>query len=362
MTDLTFGWDIGGAHLKAALVADGAVRDVAQWPCPLWLGAQQQLEAAFAAAHRRWPQLRAARHAVTMTGEMADCFVDRAAGVAALAQCAQRALGDVSFFAGETWLDAAQAPAHWRRIASANWRASAAWIARGLDTALLIDVGSTTTDIVPIAAGRVAARGDSDPTRLASGELVYQGVVRTPLAVLAPRIVWRGIEYNVMNELFATAADVYRLTGELDPAFDQHPAADQAGKDRAATCRRLARMIGHDGGDAPEADWVALARAFRAAQLALIEDSAARVLAAAALDARAPLVAAGCGDFLVRALAQRLGRRWLPFEALAPVRGAAAARWARVCAPSAAVALLAAHDAAAPAAASRAASRAVCGS
>jgi probable H4MPT-linked C1 transfer pathway protein len=348
MTGPVVGWDIGGAHLKAALVADGTVRDVAQWPCALWLGAQRQLEAAFAAAYRRWPQLRAARHAVTMTGEMADCFVDRAAGVAALVQSAQHALGDVSFFAGDTWLDADQAPAQWQRIASANWLASAAWVARGLDGALLVDIGSTTTDIVPIAGGRVAARGGSDAARLASGELVYQGVVRTPLAVLAQRIAWRGIEYNVMNELFATAADVYRLTGELDPAFDQQPAADQAGKDSAATCRRLARMIGHDGGDAPPADWIALARAFRSAQLALIEDNAARVLATAALPARAPLVAAGCGDFLVAELAHRLGRRWLPFEALAPVHGAAA-RWARVCAPSAAVALLAAHDAAAPA-------------
>jgi probable H4MPT-linked C1 transfer pathway protein len=357
MTNPIIGWDIGGAHLKAALVADGAVRDVAQWPCALWLGAQQQLEAAFAAAHRRWPQLRAARHAVTMTGEMADCFVDRAAGVAALAQCAQHALGEVSFFAGDTWVDAARAPAQWRRIASANWLASAAWVARGLDSALLVDIGSTTTDVVPVVGGRIAARGDSDATRLASGELVYQGVVRTPLAVLAQRIAWRGVEYNVMNELFATAADVYRLTGELDPAFDQQPAADQAGKDPAATCRRLARMIGHDGGDAPPADWLALARAFRAAQLALIEDSAARVLAAVRLPARAPLVAAGCGDFLVGALAQRLGRRCLSFEALAPVPGAAA-RWARVCAPAVAVALLAAHDAAAPALASRA----VCGS
>ena len=38
-----------------------------------------------------------------------------------------------------------------------------------------------------------------------------------------------------MNEFFATTADVYRLTGELDPAHDQHPSADNAPKDLAAT-------------------------------------------------------------------------------------------------------------------------------
>lgn len=340
---MIFGWDIGGAHLKAACVEGGAVCDVAQWPCALWLGLDR-LAAAFDAARARWPQLEAARHAVTMTGEMADCFADREQGVRALVQHVHQALGEARFFAGDGWLDAAQACAAWRRVASANWRAPAAWAARRLGAALLVDVGSTTTDVVPILGGRVVARGDGDAARLACGELIYQGVVRTPLAVLTQRVAFRGVTFNVMNELFATTADVYRLTGELDSEFDQQPAADQAGKDRDATCRRLARMIGHDGRDASDAEWLQLALTFRAAQLSLIEDSVLRVLADAGLHPEAPLVAAGCGDFLARALAHRLRRPCLPFDALAPVQGEAA-RWARVCAPSVAVALLAAQAA-----------------
>src|SRR5436305_1575238 len=37
MAGSVIGWDVGGAHLKAARVEDGRVVDVVQLPCPLWL-------------------------------------------------------------------------------------------------------------------------------------------------------------------------------------------------------------------------------------------------------------------------------------------------------------------------------------
>ena len=42
---------------------------------------------------------------------------------------------------------------------------------------LLIDIGTTSTDIIPIVDGEVAALGWTDPDRLASGELVYSRAV-----------------------------------------------------------------------------------------------------------------------------------------------------------------------------------------
>jgi probable H4MPT-linked C1 transfer pathway protein len=333
------GWDVGGAHLKAALVEHGEVIDVMQVPCTLWLGIEA-IDAALASVRARWPQAREARHAVTMTGEMVDLFPDREAGVFALVEHLVEELGtQTHFFAGSGWLAAPDAQVGWQRVASANWLASAAWVGRRLEEALLIDIGSTTTDIVPVRRGAVAARGHNDATRLESGELVYQGVVRTPLCALAQRVRFRGADSNVMNEWFATSADVYRLTNELDPCFDQHDAADHRGKDRTATYGRLARMIGRDASDASAAEWLDLARTFRSAQLRQIEDNVAQVVAAATLSVDAPVVAAGCGDFLVREIADRLGRPCIEFDRLLGATGAAA-RWARVCAPTAAVALL----------------------
>lgn len=344
------GWDLGGAHVKAALVERGVLRDVAQWPCPLWQGLDR-LDPVLDAVRARWPQALHAAHAVTMTGEMVDCFEHREAGVRALAaRLATAWPGRCRFYAGPSGWCAPDAVApHWAAIASANWQATAALAAAALGDGVLVDVGSTTTDLIALRAGRVRAVGADDAGRLASGELVYQGVVRTPLCALAPRIAFGGVVRNVMNEWFATTADVYRLTGELDAAHDQHPAADGGAKDADATRRRLARLIGMDARDADAAAWLAFAQAWRTAQLDELQGQLQRVIDAAALPPQAPLVAAGCGDFLAEAVAARLGRPLRRFAALVladrPDADPALARWVQVGAPSVAVALLCAREA-----------------
>jgi len=342
VTQSIVGWDVGGAHLKAALVERGEVVDAMQVPCTLWQGIEA-LDSALASMHARWPHLRAARHAVTMTGEMVDLFPDREAGVSTLVEHLGEALGpDVQFFGGSEWLESAKAKRAWQQVASANWLATAQCIARCVDEALLIDIGSTTTDVIPIRAGRVDARARTDAARLETSELIYLGVVRTPLCALAQRVRFRGGASNVMNEWFATSADVYRLTGELDARFDQHDAADHRGKDRPATCARLARMIGRDAREAAEAEWIELARTFRDAQVRLIADGVQEVLAASALSIEAPVIAAGCGDFLVREIARRLHRTCIDIDRVLDMNGRVA-HWARTCAPSVAVALLLAN-------------------
>lgn len=343
------GWDLGGAHVKASLVERGVLRDVAQWACPLWQGLDR-LHAVLAEVQARWPQAAGAAHAITMTGEMVDLFEHREAGVIALAAAMGGALdGPLRFYAGERgWCAPAEVAAQWQAIASANWWATAALAAQALGDGVLVDIGSTTTDLIALQGGTVRAQGRSDAARLVSGELVYQGVVRTPLCALAPRVVFRGRASNVMNEFFATTADVYRLTGELDPAHDLHPAADGGGKDAAATRRRLARMIGLDARDAEESDWRAFANAWRELQLDELQGQLERVLDAAPLPASAPLVAAGCGDFLAEALAGRIGRPCRSFASLLfgdlPRADAALRCRAQVGAPSAAVALLLARE------------------
>jgi len=241
------GWDVGGAHLKAArLDASGRVVGVWQEPCALWRGLDR-LETALARILAR-ADGPAASHGVTMTAEMTDLFPDREAGVLALATWLACRLGESTrFFAGpRDWPAQAGAAARWRDLASANWLATAHLAAAAHPDGILADIGSTTTDLIPIRAGRPVPRGRSDAERLAGGELVYLGVSRTPLCALAKRMEFGGRRYNVMNELFATSADVFRLTGELAADHDQQPTADGAGKDEAATCRRLARMIGMD--------------------------------------------------------------------------------------------------------------------
>ena len=334
------GWDIGGAHLKGALVEHGRVREVSQWPCELWRGLPE-LTHAFERAFLRSSAWRDAMHAVTMTGEMADLFEHREAGVAAIVSHAVASLGErTSFYAGDAgFVDAPGARGQWHGIASANWLATASIVARSEPDALVVDVGSTTTDIVPIEAGRVAAAGCDDASRLASGELVYVGVVRTPLCALARTVPFGSRETNVMNELFATTADVFRLTGDLRPEHDQAPAADQGTKDTAATMRRLARMIGRDARDAPDDDWRAFAQVWRRAMIDCVGTSMARVAGRASWRNPPVVVGAGCGSFIARELAAGAGLDYVGFEDVVRVEGDWR-EWARTCAPSVAVALL----------------------
>lgn len=338
------GWDVGGAHVKASLLVDGAIQDVAQWPAPLWQGLVH-LDAAIDAARARWPDFARAHHALTMSAEMTDLFPDREAGVLALVDRLATRLGPgLRFYAGAAgWPTAAEAGARWRDIASANWLATAHQVGTRYPDALLVDIGSTTTDLIPIIDGQPRPRGRSDADRLASGELVYLGVVRTPLCALARQICFAGRMHNVMNEWFATSADLFRLTGELEPDHDQQPTADGAGKDETATCRRLARMIGMDARDADPGAWREFATRWREAMVDEIARHAARVAHDSGLAANAPMVGAGCGLFLGRELAVRAQRTFLPFHqtaALARSAPSGTADWVDICAPSTAVALL----------------------
>ena len=220
------GWDIGGAHLKGARVKDGRVEAVVQAATPLWLGLDS-LEAAFDALRAQLG--RADHHVITMTGELCDAFPSRREGVAGLAAIAANHLGPLapSLYAGRAgFVDLREAASHALDIASANWHASAALVALRLPDALFIDIGSTTADLIPVVARRVAAIGYSDAERLASGELVYTGMTRSFVMSLASRAPFRGAWTSLMNEYFASSADVHRILGDLPDGADKMASAD----------------------------------------------------------------------------------------------------------------------------------------
>jgi (4-(4-[2-(gamma-L-glutamylamino)ethyl]phenoxymethyl)furan-2-yl)methanamine synthase len=333
------GWDVGGANVKLAAVANGRVESVVQIPCPL-IPDRAKFDQAVAAA---LPLIGApAVHAVTMTGELSDVFESREDGVAYLVDLMVKTAGAVPvlIYAGEAgFLAPLEAKQQTLEVASANWHVSAALAAKRHREALLADVGTTTTDLIPIKGGKVAASGATDSRRLASGELVYTGVVRTPVMALTRTAPFRGRSQRIAAERFATMADVYRLTGDLPEGADPYPAADQRGKSPKESAARLARMLGRDASAAELADWVALACYFAGCQLALIEEAAREVVLQQELPEAAPVIGAGCGRFLADQLAARLGRPYVDFAELidaAPVAREAAARSA----PAVAVALL----------------------
>ena len=308
----TAGLDVGGAHLKVALVEDGRVVAVEQIVCPLWQG-MDKLDAALSQAA---PLLRrASRHAVTMTGELSDVFPNRRTGVETLVVRLARELGpETRFWMGIQGFgnagQAGQNPAH---VGSTNFLAAAALIGRYHAEALLIDFGSTTTDIVPIIGGRAAPRGLTDPDRLATGELVYTGLTRTAVMGIASYATFKGRRQGLAREYLATMADVRRIMGELPDGVDQHATADGRGKSLEESVARFARMFGRDAADGSLEDWKVSAAEIGEAQMSSIQEGCRSVLAATPIDAAAPVITAGIGADAVAALALRLDRKSVSF-------------------------------------------------
>ena len=334
----TAGYDIGGAHLKVALIEGGRPVNVHQIPCALWRGVDQ-LAAAFAEA-RRVTGI-AERHAVTMTGELADVFPDRFTGVARIVELATAALGpDARFWMGRRGFgDAAEAAARWEDVASANFLASATLAAARWGEGLLIDMGSTTTDIVPFKAGVDAAHGLTDGDRLRSGELVYTGLTRTPVMAVVTRERFQGAWQTLARDPFATMADVRRVLGELPDGVDQHATADGRGTSVAESRARLARCFGRDVQEGDAADWAVSAGLIAEEQLASILEGCRQVLGAAALAPNAPVIAAGIGTEVAGEIARRLARTAQSFGTLTGAQPQVAV-WATRCAPAVAVGML----------------------
>ncbi len=337
------GWDIGGAHLKAAVInAQGELLAVYQQPCPLWKGLEQLQQAVRAILTDISEP--AEYHAITMTGELVDLFVDRDDGVKQIIRTMQALLvGQRCYiYAGLAgFIPAAQVEAsHYSAIASANWLASAGFAAQKIGNGLFVDIGSTTTDILVLKDGQVQAQGYSDYQRLISKELVYTGIVRTAVMAVAQTAHDQGQDIGIMAEYFATMADVYRVTGELDEAHDQTETADGNEKTVVASARRLSRLLGSDFVVEELPRWTAFAENIREQQLQKILQACLYRLQSAELDQQQALMGAGVGRFLVKELAKRLDRPYIDFTDLLPNPVIQTGLSAADCAPAVAVACL----------------------
>ena len=344
------GWDIGGAHLKAALVdQSGTVCQVIQQPSPLWQGLEHLDRAVNAVLEVLPLPANQYQHALTMTGELVDLFSNRQEGVAAIIEAMDRHIpaDQRSIFTQPdgrfiTSFDQSSAESV-ESIASANWLASAQLCSTVVPSALFVDIGSTTTDILLINNRSVNSRSFSDYERLRSGELIYSGVVRSPVMTLAEQVPYDGEWIGLMAEQFALTADIYRLTGELPLHADQMATADGGKKTVPASAERLARMAGIEPVSVDAMRQVA--RFLREQQLNRLLSGCHRLLSRERLAPSAPLIGAGVGRFLAESLAGRLGRPYRDFQSLVPHQlGPQEDDRLADCAPAVAVAQLLLHS------------------
>ncbi len=226
--------------------------------------------------------------ALTMTAELADCFASKRDGVLTVLDAVRDAspgsrLLVYSTSDGGTFVDEERARLQPTRIAAANWLALAHWAAARwrVSNGLMVDTGSTTTDIVRLAGYRACSRGFNDSQRLATGELVYTGLLRTPVAAIAPRLPYGGNQLRSAAEWFALSADAHVVLGSL-PEGETYETPDGRPADIPHAKARLARCLCLDADDLSEAQAELLAGDIVRQQRRAIEDGLAQVASASA--------------------------------------------------------------------------------
>jgi (4-(4-[2-(gamma-L-glutamylamino)ethyl]phenoxymethyl)furan-2-yl)methanamine synthase len=301
------GLDVGGANTKAVWRNGGERRAVSR-PFEVWRDRE-----ALAAVIREVVVAVAPEPveavALTTTAELSDAFRTKREGVGFVLDAVEAALDGPSLLvfttAGEL-VPLYEARGRAAEVAAANWMASGLAAAAVYPDAMMIDVGSTTTDVVPIAAGRVVAAGRTDLERLLAGELVYTGALRTNLAAIAPRVPVRGGSCPVASELFAISADVQLILGHLAPGAytcatpDGRPATVEFARER------VARLVCADAKQLAAEQVDAIAQFLHGEQVHQIEAAVRHV--SGRLGSDPPVVPLGAGAFLARAAAEHLGR------------------------------------------------------
>ena len=297
------GLDIGGAYLKAA----DAERFAASRYFPIWQ-APERLNEVLADLIEAAPTSE--RIAVTMTAELADCFATKAEGVRRILEGVEAAAAGRSvhvYLCDGSFAEPSAAREAPLMAAAANWHALARLAGRFAPdgAALLIDVGSTTTDLIPLIDGSPVARGTTDPQRLVEGELVYTGLERSPVCAVVQALPWRGQQCPTAHELFATTLDAYLILGDLPEQPDSTHTADGRPQTKQAAADRLARAICADRTMFDDEDAHGAATAIARAQLAKIGVAAAGVIRQMPKPPETVIIS-GQGEFLARRAVERM--------------------------------------------------------
>ncbi len=238
------GIDIGGANLK---VVDENGAHIHY--CPLWKETPiREILEGYSSADNA---------AVVMSGELADCFASKQEGIEFICAAVRDIFPDAIFYGTDGQFHTRPV----RELAAANWLVMADVLRHQYPTSLLVDMGSTTTDVIPLNAWETLKR-QTDYTRLKNDLLLYYGLLRTPVSSLVRSVSLDGAAVRVSTEYFACAGDAHTLLGCITP--DQYTTAppDQCSPSRDHCMRRMARMVCADVDEIGEDRILQIARTY----------------------------------------------------------------------------------------------------
>ncbi len=292
---MSLGLDIGGANTKAVLFKNGKIDDCWYKYIPLW---------------KEWNKLEnflnklskdvdPKKVGITMTAELTDKFESKKEGVEKIINAVFESFSrnrcyffssDGELIGGIDALDKETS-----KLAASNWVSSAILVGREFPDCLFIDVGSTTTDLIPVKNGEPAPEGWTDYERLKNGELVYTGILRTPPYALASEIKLAGNRVGIASDYFANMADVYRTLGLISEDNYTCDTPDGRGKDKENCMKRVARTFCSDLEELGEDLVIEAANAFYDLQVSEVSKNILRVADVHNLSKDTRIVLSGIG-------------------------------------------------------------------
>lgn len=245
------GFDIGGANIKAGFIKTQNAKLIEQRTLieyfPFWKKNKNELqEILYKITKNLSKSILLDGVGVTITAELSDAFKTKKEGIKFVLDSIIDVFANVPKFVVDVKAnlispeDALEKP---YRTASANWAATGWMISKLIKNCIVIDVGSTTTSIIPVVNGKIAAKGETDLEKLQNGELVYTGSLRTNVATIVNWIPINGIITNVSSELFAQSGDIHLLLDNIKEEDYITETSDNRGKTKIESMARLARVV-----------------------------------------------------------------------------------------------------------------------
>jgi (4-(4-[2-(gamma-L-glutamylamino)ethyl]phenoxymethyl)furan-2-yl)methanamine synthase len=298
------GLDIGGANIKAA-TADGSFTETRYFP--MWNQSYQLAEV----LRDIVKHVGANFLAVTMTGELADCFESKQHGVEFICDAVIKASTSPDniyvYRIDGDWLAPAQCTEQWSSVTASNWHAIAS-IAAASDPQqanILLDIGSTTVDIIPLNAGVSVPNNLTDVDRLQSHQLLYWGIQRTPICALIDTAELDDRQIPIARELFATTQDIFLMTGDIGEDIACHDTTDGKPATRQYAHARLARSVCECPTQFSSADAINLGQQIKARLVSLLDDALSHVIQGMEFPPQ-QIILTGHGNFLTDCISPQL--------------------------------------------------------
>ncbi len=239
------GIDIGGAHIK--LIGLDKKRSVCfadYRKCYVWMGLNN-LKKEFKYIN----DLNFDKKiicGITMTAELCDIFKNKKIGANQISDLCKKLKYNFLFYSTQKNTFTRNVKDNYKSIICMNWHAVARYFLKYYKNLIIIDFGSTTTDFICIKDGVISNVGVDDLSRLSEGELIYTGVMRTPLFSIEKKVDYKNKVYHIIPELFSSTSDLYRVNNFINKNFDIDDEADHQGKSLTKSLIRISRSFAID--------------------------------------------------------------------------------------------------------------------